>query len=276
MSRIRCPVCMHHCALDLGQTGLCKARRNELDKSVSINYGLLTSLALDPIEKKPLAFFHPGSKILSVGSFGCNLDCPFCQNDAISMAGIGQVRTEYYSPQRLAQLAQVLIPKDNIGVAYTYNEPMIGYEYVRDTAKEVRGLGLQNVLVTNGSVSAETLRQVLPYVDALNIDLKGFSEAYYRKLGGDLPTVLQFIRLAWQNAHVELTTLIVPGENDTEEEMRRLSAWVAELDDEIPLHITRFFPHRNRLDLQPTELGVLQKLAAVARKNLRYVLLGNV
>ncbi len=276
MSRIICPVCMHHCALEPGQTGLCKARRNELGKSVSINYGLLTSLALDPIEKKPLAFFHPGSQILSVGSFGCNLDCPFCQNDAISMAGIGQVETEYYSPQRLAQLAQVLIPKDNIGVAYTYNEPMIGYEYVRDTAKEVRGLGLQNVLVTNGSVTAETLRQVLPYLDALNIDLKGFSEAYYRKLGGDLQTVLQFIRQAWQNAHVELTTLIVPGENDTEEEMRQLSAWVAELDDEIPLHITRFFPHRNRLDLEPTDLGVLQKLAAVAQKRLRHVLLGNV
>lgn len=276
MSRIICPVCMHHCALEPGQTGLCKARRNESGKSVSINYGLLTSLALDPIEKKPLAFFHPGSQILSVGSFGCNLDCPFCQNDAISMAGIGQVETEYYSPQRLAQLAQVLIPKDNIGVAYTYNEPMIGYEYVRDTAKEVRGLGLQNVLVTNGSVTAETLRQVLPYLDALNIDLKGFSEAYYRKLGGDLQTVLQFIRQAWQNAHVELTTLIVPGENDTEEEMRQLSAWVAELDDEIPLHITRFFPHRNRLDLEPTDLGVLQKLAAVAQKRLRHVLLGNV
>src|SRR5450756_1562147 len=190
MAEIVCPVCMHHCHLDEGQTGLCKARKNELGKSVSLNYGLLTSLALDPIEKKPLAFFHPGSKILSIGSFGCNLDCPFCQNDAISMASIDQVETEYYSPQRLAQLAQVLIPQDNIGVAYTYNEPMIGFEYVRDAAKEVRGLGLQNVLVTNGSVSTEILRMVLPYLDALNIDLKGFNEAYYRKLGGDLQTVL--------------------------------------------------------------------------------------
>ncbi|HZW49406.1 MAG TPA: AmmeMemoRadiSam system radical SAM enzyme [Bacillota bacterium] len=276
MAEIICPVCMHHCHLDEGQTGLCKARKNEFGKSVSLNYGFITSLSLDPIEKKPLAFFHPGSQILSVGSFGCNLNCPFCQNDAISMAGVDQVETEYYSPQRLALLAQVLIPKDNIGVAYTYNEPMIGFEYVRDTAKEVRGLGLLNVVVTNGSVTAETLRQVLPYLDALNIDLKGFSEAYYRKLGGDLQTVLRFIQLAWQNAYVELTTLIVPGENDTEEEMRRLSAWVAELDDEIPLHITRFFPHRNRMDLQPTDIAVLKRLVAVAKENLKHVLLGNV
>ena len=267
---------MHRCHLKEGQTGRCKARKNVNGKSVSSNYGLLTSVALDPIEKKPLAFFHPGSMVLSVGSFGCNLDCPFCQNASIAAAGINDADADFMQPEELAGLAQSLKPRGNIGVAFTYNEPMVGFEYVRDTARLVHERQMQNVVVTNGSASREVLMEVLPYIDAFNIDLKGFTREYYKKLGGDLDTVLEFIRTAVKSSHVELTTLIVPGDNDTPEEMQRLSAWVAGVDRTIPLHITRFFPRRKMLGKQPTDIVLMQKLADVAKSSLETVLLGNV
>lgn len=267
---------MHHCILAEGQLGRCKARKNEKGVSISTNYGKLTSIALDPIEKKPLARFCPGSMVLSVGSFGCNLNCPFCQNDSISMAFEKDVQTQYMPPEELAAYAEDLIPYGNIGVAYTYNEPMIGYEYVRDTAIEVRKRGMKNVVVTNGSVTIDTLNEVLPWIDAYNIDLKGFTQEYYSKLGGDLRTVQDFIMLASKHGHVEITTLIVPGENDSEEEIEALSKWIACVDKTIPLHLTRFFPHRYMLDKAPTDIMVLRVLREAAKKNLETVLLGNV
>lgn len=256
--------------------GRCRARKNENGKSVCTNYGWLTSVALDPIEKKPLAFFHPGSMVLSAGSFGCNLDCPFCQNSSIAAAGENDVDADRMQPEELAALSEKLKPQGNIGVAFTYNEPMVGYEFVRDTAKLVRELNMYNVVVTNGSACREVLEEVLPFIDAFNIDLKGFTQEYYKKLGGDLDTVLDFIRTASAASHVELTTLIVPGENDTSEEMQRLSAWVAGVDKTIPLHITRFFPRRKMRDKQPTDIAILKKLSEVAKDNLETVLLGNV
>jgi pyruvate formate lyase activating enzyme len=204
---------MHHCHLKEGQTGRCRARKNENGKSVCSSYGLLTSVALDPIEKKPLARFYPGSMVLSVGSYGCNLDCPFCQNASIAAAGISDVDVEKMQPEELAELSEKLKPQGNIGVAFTYNEPMVGFEFVRDTAKQVRERNMKNIVVTNGSTSREVLLEVLPYIDAFNIDLKGFTQEYYKKLGGDLDTVLEFIRTAAGASHVELTTLVVPGEN---------------------------------------------------------------
>jgi len=273
---MRCHVCMHHCSLEEGRIGRCRARKNENGKSVSINYGKLTSIALDPIEKKPLAAFYPGSMILSAGSFGCNMNCPFCQNYTISMASEKDVDVRYVSPEELAGYALRLRPEGNIGVAFTYNEPMIGYEYVRDTAIEVRKLGMKNVVVTNGSVMPEILAEVLPWIDAYNIDLKGFTEEYYKKLGGDLSIVKDFISIAAKHAHVEVTTLIVPGENDSAEEMEALSSWVASVGKSIPLHITRFFPRRNMLDKRPTDVTVLRKLCDVAKRHLDTVILGNV
>ncbi len=267
---------MHHCRLKEGQTGRCRARKNENGQSICSNYGLLTSIALDPIEKKPLAKFHPGSMILSVGSFGCNLDCPFCQNASIAAACQKDVDAQRMQPEELASLAEKLKSRGNIGVAFTYNEPMVGFEFVRDTAKLMRERHMKNVVVTNGSASREVLTEVLPYIDAFNIDLKGFTQDYYKKLGGDLNTVLDFIRTAAVRSHMELTTLIVPGENDTPEEMQALSAWVAGVNKTIPLHITRFFPHRRMRDRQPTDISLMRDLAGVAKKNLETVLLGNV
>lgn len=265
---------MHHCLLQPGQIGRCRARKNENGKSRPVNYGRLTALALDPIEKKPLAMFAPGSRILSAGSFGCNLSCPFCQNYEISMCE-EEPETVYVSPERLAEKALELRRQGNIGVAYTYNEPLVGYEYVRDTAALVRSVGMKNVIVTNGSVTEEVLEEILPFTDAMNIDLKGITDAFYRSLGGDLETVKRFIKRAAPACHVELTTLIVPGENDSEGQMEQLAAWVAGVDDKIPLHVTRFFPRWKMTDRPPTKVETVCRLADVAGRRLKHVFTGN-
>ena len=224
-----CKLCFHHCDLSEGQTGLCRARACRDGMIVPLNYGKVTSLALDPIEKKPLRRFHPGSLILSVGSFGCNLRCPFCQNHEISMAVEGELETVELSPEALADKALELQCHGNIGVAYTYNEPLVGYEYVRDCTAQVRERGMVNVLVTNGTIEEPSWRALLPLIDAANIDLKGFTPEWYKRLGGDLETVKRFITRASADCHVELTTLIVPGENDGEDEMEEEARWIAVL-----------------------------------------------
>lgn len=274
--RTVCATCFHRCALAEGQTGRCRARKNVGGEIRCINYARVTSLSLDPVEKKPLARFYPGSLILSAGSFGCNLDCPFCQNDSISCASETTASWRMVEPRQLAETAYSLRDRGNIGAAFTYNEPMIGWEYVRDAAAEVKKLGMKNVVVTNGTASPEALGEVLPYIDAFNIDLKGFTEAWYKKLGGNLAEVEEFIRLAAKKSHVEITTLVVPGENDSPEEMGELSAFVASVDRAIPLHITRFFPRRKMLDTPPTDVGVMRTLAEEASKRLDTVLLGNI
>ncbi len=276
MSNIECNVCPHHCRLNAGQSGLCKARRNVDGKIISINYGKITAIALDHIEKKPLANFYPGSMILSVGSFGCNMDCPFCQNYSISTASEDCAITKNLTPSELAQLANSMRDKGNIGVAFTYNEPMIGYEFVRDSSIETKKLGLKNVVVTSGSVYSHVLKEVLSYVDAFNVDLKSFSKEQYKRLGGDLNTVQDFIIAAAEKAHVEVTSLIVPGMNDSEEEMAALSDWLSSVDKKIPLHISRFFPRRKMSDCSPTDVELLKKLSSIAKEKLEYVYLGNV
>lgn len=273
--QVTCNVCMHHCKLEKGQVGICRARKNELDKIISINYGKISALALDPIEKKPLAKFYPGSVILSVGSFGCNLRCPFCQNFGISMVTEEEVSTKFISPHQLAKQALEMTKYGNIGVAFTYNEPLIGYEYILDTSKILHELGLKSVVVTNGSVTEEIAQIVLPQIDAVNIDLKGFTDKYYKKLGGDLTTVKEFIKLAATHCHVELTTLIVPGENDTVEEMLAMSDWIAKIDKEIPLHLSRFFPSYNMTNVEATPVNKILELVKAARVNLTYVYKGN-
>ncbi len=271
-----CTLCFHHCALDDGQTGYCRARGNRGGAVVPLNYGKISSIALDPIEKKPLRRFRPGSKILSIGSFGCNLRCPFCQNHEISMAGAEDAEALYLSPEALAAQAGRLRELGNIGAAYTYNEPLIGYEYVRDCAREVRKRGMLNVLVSNGTIEEEPWRALLPLLDAVNLDLKGFTEAWYRRLGGDLETVKRNIRLAAEaGCHVEVTTLLVTGENDGADEIKALSEWLAGVDASIPLHLSRFFPRYRVLDRPPTPVETVYRLADIARQALTYVYTGN-
>lgn len=276
-----CTVCFRHCRIPDGKTGFCGARRAENGQAAAENYGRLTALALDPIEKKPLARFYPGTQILSVGSYGCNLACPFCQNFTISREWKDFAETRQMDPEELAALAERLKSQGNIGVAFTYNEPLVGWEYVRDAAREVRRRGMKTVLVTNGCASQKVLSAILPYIDAMNIDLKGFTEDFYADFaGGDLGMVKDFIRGAVQYAggcHVELTTLIIPGKNDSADEMRAEAAWIRSLDGgrgEVPLHVTRYFP-RFRCRIPATPVRTVSALADIARSELTYVYVGN-
>lgn len=271
----QCGLCFHHCQLAEGQTGFCRARVCRSGAVLPLNYGRLTSLALDPIEKKPLRRFRPRSLILSVGSFGCNLRCPFCQNHEISMAGDGTIQTVDMSPEQLADKAEELIPRGNIGAAYTYNEPLVGYEYVRDCAAAVHDRGMVNVLVSNGTIEEQPWRALLPLIDAANIDLKGFTQGWYRRLGGDLDTVKRSIALATERCHVEVTTLLVPGENDSVEEIRALAQWLASVSPDIPLHLSRFFPRHQMQDRPPTPVERVYQLAEEARNWLAHVYTGN-
>lgn len=275
----RCEVCFRHCEIKEGQSGFCGARICRDGKVQAANYGKITSLALDPIEKKPLRRFHPGSRILSAGSYGCNLRCPFCQNDEISWSQRAfdfAEQAEVLTPEELASAAAFYRNQGNIGVAFTYNEPLVGYEFVRDTAKLVHEQGMLNVLVSNGTAGLSVLQELAPYIDAMNIDLKGFTDRYYSEvLGGSLEMVLRFIEGAAQICHIELTTLIVPGENDSEGEMRQISGFIADLNDSIPLHISRFFPCFHMTDRDATDVKLVYRLAEVAREKLKYVYTGN-
>jgi pyruvate formate lyase activating enzyme len=266
-----CPICPHRCSLSDGQVGFCRARQNTEGMIRCINYGQITSIALDPIEKKPLRCFFPGSRILSVGSFGCNLRCPFCQNHEISMADAQSSFTAYYSPEKLVETAIRYRSDGNIGIAFTYNEPLIGYEYVADTARLARKNDLETVLVTNGYINEAPLLDLLPSIRALNIDLKSFSKSFYTRIGGDLETVKRTIEIASKHSHVEGTTLIIPGENDSEDEMRSLSCWLAGIDPDIPYHITRFYPRYKMTDRHSPDEKWMERLKNIALESLRRV-----
>ena len=269
-----CEICPHHCRLAVGEIGRCRARINDGEKITALNYGAITSIALDPIEKKPLYRFFPGSRILSVGSYGCNLNCPFCQNFEISMAD-STFPTRKILPEQLAALAAELVAQKNIGVAFTYNEPFISYEFVRDTSELLKSRGLKSVLVTNGTVAPAALKKILPLIDAMNIDLKGFSQEIYSLLGGNFETVRRTIELAAQSCHVEVTTLIVPTMNDSADDMNKEAAWLAEISKGIPLHISRFFPRYKVTNLPPTPVKKIYELVEVAKQHLNFVYPGN-
>ncbi|SMC76143.1 AmmeMemoRadiSam system radical SAM enzyme [Papillibacter cinnamivorans] len=275
MSSITCPICPHGCRLEEGRTGFCGARSNRGGEIRCLNYGQITSLSLDPIEKKPLRRFYPGSRILSAGSYGCNLRCPWCQNYEISSADSGRLRAVSLTPEELVSRALSLRSQGNIGLAYTYNEPLIGYEFVRDCSLLIEKEGLKNVLVTNGYINEAPLRELLPHIHALNIDLKSFSPAFYRRLRGNVETVKNSIAAASECSHVEVTLLVIPGENDSPEEMRSLSSWLASVDPRIPLHVTRFFPRYHMTDRPATSVDTVYSLARIAREKLEYVYEGN-
>ena len=274
-----CDLCYRHCNIPEGKYGFCEVRTCRNGIIVPDNYGKITALALDPIEKKPLNHFFPGSKILSVGSYGCNLRCPFCQNYHISWSdkvSISKREARYLSPENLAAIADEQRINGNIGVAFTYNEPLISYEYILDTAKILASMNLKTVLVSNGMADINTVHDLFSYVDAMNIDLKGFTDHYYEDvLKGNRQMVMDFITESVKYCHVELTTLIVPGENDSDKEMEFLSSWIATLNPEIPLHISRFFPRFHMEDRNATPIETIYQLKDIAEHHLTYVYTGN-
>lgn len=337
-NKVSCRLCPHYCFLENNATGICGARKNENGKLYSMNYGILTSLVLDPIEKKPFRHFHPGKKILSAGSFGCNLKCSFCQNWQISQTVTNRSEAPYQTAAsvftknsartdslQLVNLALKTVPEGNIGIAFTYNEPSIWYEFVYDTVKTnrdieaklytatsadtndkniklrniyegkklytaasadtlyqpedafVEGTKLYTALVTNGYIEKEPLDLLLPYIDAMNIDLKSFTPSFYQKIcRGRIEPVKETIMAAAKVCHVEITTLVIPGENDCIDEINRLAEWLSCISPEITLHLTRFHPDFKMTDKAATPVSTLNAAATTAGKYLKNVYIGNV
>ncbi len=270
--RVECTLCPNRCVVAPGRRGRCRVRENRGGRLMASGYGVVVSAANDPIEKKPLYHFLPGSRILSVGCNGCNLSCAFCQNWEISQRDVGG---RYLSPQELARLGSL---DGSRGVAFTYSEPLVWFEYLVDTAVLLRDRGLKTVLVTNGVINEEPLERLLPLVDAMNVDLKAFSPGFYQRYcGGDfLETVKRTISLAFSaGVHVEVTNLLIPGCNDEAEEVRRLARWLSSLGSQIPLHLSRFFPCYQMQNLPPTPLESLYRAFEAAREHLHFVYLGN-
>ncbi len=271
---VHCLLCPHNCHIKINKKGICGVRINLGGDLFAESYGQISSLALDPIEKKPLYNYFPGSHILSVGSFGCNFSCSFCQNNSISF---GNPETAYISPENLVSKAFSLKNSDNIGLAYTYNEPFMSYEYVFDCCKLIKDKGMKNVLVTNGYVQEAPLLELLPYIDAMNIDLKSFNQDFYKKIcNGDVEHVKNTIKLASKACHVEITCLVIPGLNDSPDEIEAMSSWLSDFSPKIPFHLTRFFPRYKMMDRDPTPKATLVKLAEIANQHLEYVFLGNI
>ncbi len=271
----RCLLCPHRCRIAEGQCGLCSARHNIGGVLCAENYGLISSMALDRIEKKPFARFFPGSRILSIGSYGCSMRCTFCQNFSISQETSRlNLSAKFVSPENLLEKALSIL--DNLGVAFTYNEPLINIEYILDAAPLLKQAGLKLVLVTNGMILPEPLDALLPFVDAMNIDLKFFSHVLYKEQGGDFETVKRVIRTCAFACHLEVTMLAIPNVNDSEPAVAALSEWLASVSPDIPLHITRFFPRYKMALANPTPPETVFALADIARRNLRYVYEGNV
>jgi len=270
--QVACGLCPINCRLREGQTGPCATRVNHGGDMIPLHYGRIVSAAVDPIEKKPLYHFHPGRPILSVAAPGCNLHCMFCQNWNISQDG--DARTEKTSPTDLVAMAQA---EESVGIAFTYSEPLVWFEFVRDTAEIVREKGLKNVLVTNGYLNPEPLAELLPWIDAANIDLKSMDDLFYRKIcRARLDPVLSAIRqFQAAGVHLEITNLLIPGHNDSDEQITTLVDFVAQLDPEIPLHFSSYHPAW-KLNAPPTPVETLLRARELASTRLKYVYLGNV
>lgn len=268
--RMECLLCPHHCLIAQGKLGICRARKNEGGKLWAVNYGRTVSVAVDPIEKKPLYHFHPGHPILSIAPNGCNMHCPFCQNYQIAQQ---PSPTEYISPENLLSLVKEY---NLIGVSYTYTEPMIWFEYLIDAGTLLKENGYKNVLVTNGMIEEAPLRKMLPIVDAMNIDLKTMNKVKYtRILGGDLEVVKRTIETANEQCHCEITHLVVTGFNDGEDEMEMLVDYLASVDPKIILHLSRYFPHY-KYKKEQTPIETIERSYEIARRKLKFVYLGNI
>lgn len=268
---VQCTLCPQYCLIKDGHTGFCNARHNEEGVLYSLNYGVISSYGIDPIEKKPLKNFCSGSKIFSIGSFGCNLKCSFCQNHSISQEIKKGIHT---TPQNIADIATH--EANNLGIAFTYNEPLIGYEFVLETAKINKQNNKKNVLVTNGYINKEPLEEIIPYVDAMNIDLKSFDEQYYEQIcKGKLQPVLDCIERSSKSVHLEITTLLVTDKVDNIKNIQSIAKWISKIDPEIPLHLSRYFPNY-QYDKAPTSIEFMEKAKKEAQKYLQHVYLGNI
>lgn len=269
--KVKCLLCPNWCIIAEGKSGTCQVRQNIKGKLYSLNYGRTTSISMDPIEKKPLYHFHPGSMILSLGTIGCNFSCDFCQNWSISQNVT--TSTEEISSHDVIKLAKKY---DSLSIAYTYNEPFIWFEFVLECSKLAKENGLKNVLVTNGFINEEPLKEILPYIDGANIDLKAFDDGFYKKIcKGKLEPVLKTIKTMYSKSHIELTNLVIPTLNDSEEKINALVDWIAEVGENIPLHFSRYYPCY-KMNLPPTSVNTLKKTRGIAMKKLKYVYIGNV
>lgn len=268
---VKCYLCPHHCVIKPGQRGVCGVRENIDGTLYTLNYGKVSAFNLDPIEKKPLYHFYPGKWIISAGSYGCNLKCSFCQNYSIAH---DVPRTVQASPEEL--VGKAMLAEDSIGIAYTYNEPSIWYEYVLDTARLASQKGLKNVLVTNGYISGKPLKELLPFIDAMNIDVKAFGEEYYLDIcRGRLKPVVETVERAIEHCHIEITTLVVGGLNDNSEELEQMGEWLGHLDKNIPLHLSRYYP-AYKMNRPATSIEALLKTRELMKKYLNHVYIGNV
>jgi pyruvate formate lyase activating enzyme len=271
--RVQCRLCPHNCIIAEDKRGICRVRENRSGTLHTLIYGEVSSVAMDPIEKKPLYHFHPGSSILSIGTVGCSFRCKFCQNYSISQNV--DHPTRFYEPEDLVDIAE---ERDSIGIAYTYTEPLIWFEYVLDCCRAARDRGLKNVFVTNGYINTEPLSELLPHADAFNIDLKSMNEDFYRSIvGGKLQGVLDTIKeiSAHRDILMEITTLVIPGHNDSDEEMEGLTGFLASLRPDIPYHLSAYYP-MYQFNAPPTPIETLTHLKEVAERKLQYVYLGNI
>ena len=276
--KIRCTLCPRYCLIGDGQAGFCFIRQNHEGQLYNLGYGRSTGFAVDPIEKKPLNHFLPGTSVLSFGTAGCNLGCKFCQNWSISKAKLDDEGSELTTPDQIVALA---VRTGCVGIAYTYNDPVIWGEFVIDIARAAHAAGLVNVFVTAGYVTPEARGEIFEHIDATNVDLKGFTEDFYHKVTlSHLNPVLD--TLVWLKRETpvwtEITTLLIPGLNDGDDEMRRESDWILEhLGPEVPLHFTAFHPDFKMMDRPRTPAETLLRAQAIARaRGLRYVYVGNV
>ncbi len=267
---VRCLLCPHYCLLKPGETGRCRARQNQQGILYSINYAKTVTISMDPMEKKPLYHYHPGEMILSIGSNSCNLSCDFCQNYTISQF---DVPVKELNPEQLLELCD----QNRINfVAFTYTEPITWFEYVLDAAKILQDNKIGTVMVTNGFINQEPLKELLPFINAMNIDLKSMDDDFYQRLcGARLQPVLDTIRYSSGKCCLEITNLLIPGENDSESQIQALVDFIQDVDDQLPLHFSKYYP-QYKMTNQPTPDATLYEAKKIAEKKLKYVYLGNI
>jgi len=271
--RVRCLACAHKCLIEKENTGICGVRKNINNKLYLLVYGKVASMAVDPIEKKPLYNFLPKTKAFSIGTIGCNFRCANCQNFEISQ--VKEIIGEEITPEQIIENA---IKTGCKSIAYTYNEPVIFAEFVKEVSILAKKNNLKNIWVTNGYMSKEAFDYMKGYIDAMNIDLKFFNEKTYLKIcKARLQPVLETIKRAYKaGIHIELTTLLIPGLNDNEKELQKTAKFIASIDKKIPWHISRFFPMYKMLDKPITPISSLEKAYKIGKKHLKYVYIGNV